>query len=144
PAQCRGSCRARGERGGTTPHTRFDPRQIKETGQALLQERRQMEIGMVGLGRMGLGLSQRLIRGGHRVIGFDPNPGARRGLVEAGGPAGASSAVAALDKLVATLKTPRVIWLMVPAGDVTEQTVAALRPHLARGDTVIDGGNSNY
>ena len=105
-----------------------------------------MEIGMVGLGRMGLRLSQRLIRGGHRVVGFDPNPEARRALVEAGsgGRTGNAAAVAALDKLAAALKTPRVVWLMVPAGEITDQTLDALRPHLALGDTVIDGGNSNY
>jgi 6-phosphogluconate dehydrogenase len=105
-----------------------------------------MEIGMICLGRMGLRLSQRLIRGGHRVVGYDPNPAARRAVAEAAeaGAGGSAKAVASLDKLAALLKTPRVIWLMVPAGEVTDQTLEALRPQLARGDTLIDGGNSNY
>src|SRR4029079_17911738 len=58
--------------------------------------------------------------------------------------AGTAKAVASLDKLAALLKTPRVIWLMVPAGDITDQTLEETRPQLARGDTLIDGGNSNY
>src|SRR5437762_2718744 len=100
-----------------------------------------MEIGMVGLGRMGLRLSQRLVRSGHRVIGYDPSPDARRRLAES---AAGAKAVAALDKLTALLKPPRVIWLMVPAGEVTDRTLDALRPQLSGRDTLIDGGNSNY
>jgi 6-phosphogluconate dehydrogenase len=98
-----------------------------------------MELGMVGLGRMGANMVQRLLRGGHKVTGFDPNADARK-AIEANGAASAES----LRELVARLPSPRAIWLMVPAGKITDDTVDALLPLLAQGDTVIDGGNSNY
>ncbi|HEV7489957.1 MAG TPA: decarboxylating 6-phosphogluconate dehydrogenase [Rhodanobacteraceae bacterium] len=98
-----------------------------------------MELGMVGLGRMGANMVQRLLRGGHRVTGFDPNADARKGI-EANGAASAES----LRQLAAALPSPRVIWLMVPAGKITDDTVDALQTLLAKGDTVVDGGNSNY
>jgi 6-phosphogluconate dehydrogenase len=98
-----------------------------------------MELGMVGLGRMGANMARRLVRGGHRVVGFDPNPAARA-HVEADG----AESVASLDALVATLAAPRAVWLMVPAGSITEHTLAALLPLLSEGDAVVDGGNSNY
>ncbi len=94
---------------------------------------------MIGLGRMGANMAQRLLRGGHRVVGFDPAEAAR-GLIEE---KGAESAVS-LEALVAKLKAPRVLWLMVPAGAITDATIDALTPLLAAGDTLIDGGNSNY
>ena len=98
-----------------------------------------MELGMVGLGRMGANMSERLVRGSHRVVGYDPNADARRRTAEKG------AAVAdSLAALVAQLKPPRVIWLMVPAGDPVDQTIALLLPSLAAGDTIIDGGNTNY
>jgi 6-phosphogluconate dehydrogenase len=98
-----------------------------------------MDIAMVGLGRMGANMVQRLLRGGHRVVGYDPAEAARR-LIE---DKGAESA-ASLATLVARLKAPRTIWMMVPAGEVTDQTIDALVPLLAAGDTLIDGGNSNF
>jgi 6-phosphogluconate dehydrogenase len=98
-----------------------------------------MEIAMIGLGRMGANMAQRLLRGGHRVVGFDPAEAARK-LIE---DKGAESA-ASLEALVAKLKAPRVMWLMVPAGAITDSTIDALTPLLAAGDTLIDGGNSNY
>ena len=98
-----------------------------------------MELGMVGLGRMGAKMMQRLVRGGHRVVGFDPSPAARA-RVDAEG----AESVASLAALVSALAAPRTLWLMVPAGAITEQAVAALLPLLAADDTVIDGGNSNY
>jgi 6-phosphogluconate dehydrogenase len=98
-----------------------------------------MELGMVGLGRMGANMVQRLLRGGHRVTGFDPNADARK-AIEAGG----GSTVASLPELVTALPSPRAIWLMVPAGKITDDTLDTLLPLLAPGDTVIDGGNSNY
>jgi 6-phosphogluconate dehydrogenase len=98
-----------------------------------------MDIGMIGLGRMGAGMSRRLMGGGHAVIGYDPN-GQARGQLEADGAAVAES----LTDLVARLPAPRVLWLMVPAGPVTDATLEALLPLLSRGDTVVDGGNSNY
>jgi 6-phosphogluconate dehydrogenase len=98
-----------------------------------------MELGMVGLGRMGGNMAQRLLRGGHRVVGFDPNADARTALAgEGGGVAGS------LQALVAALPAPRVLWMMVPAGKITDATVDELAGLLAPGDVVIDGGNSNY
>ncbi len=94
---------------------------------------------MIGLGRMGANMAQRLLRGGHRVVGFDPAEAARKLIEEKG----AESAVS-LEVLVAKLKAPRVLWLMVPAGAITDSTIDALAPLLVAGDTLIDGGNSNY
>ncbi len=98
-----------------------------------------MKLGMIGLGKMGANMAERLLRDGHQVTGFDPNADARKAL-EAKGAASADS----LPTLVNTLSTPRVLWLMVPSGKITDDTVNALLPLLAKGDTVIDGGNSNY
>jgi len=98
-----------------------------------------MELGMIGLGKMGAYMTERLVKGGHKVTGFDPNADARK-AVEAKGAGSADS----LQALVKALPTPRVVWLMVPSGMVTDDTVNALLPLLAKGDTVIDGGNSNY
>ena len=98
-----------------------------------------MELGMIGLGRMGANMAERLLRGGHRVVGFDPNAQARASL-EAKGAASAGS----LEELVAKLSVPRTLWLMVPAGAITDQTIEKLLPLLAPGDAIVDGGNSNY
>ena len=98
-----------------------------------------MELGMIGLGRMGANMAERLVKGGHRVVGFDPNPEARS-QVEAKGVESATS----LELLVAALKTPRTLWMMVPSGSITDGTVTALLPLLTAGDVLIDGGNSNY
>ena len=98
-----------------------------------------MELGMIGLGRMGANMAERLVKGGHRVVGFDPNPEARS-QVEAEGVESATS----LELLVAALKTPRTLWMMVPSGSITDGTVTALLPLLTAGDVLIDGGNSNY
>ncbi len=94
---------------------------------------------MIGLGRMGANMAQRLLRGGHRVVGFDPAEAARTGLEQKG-----AESAASLEGLVGKLKSPRVIWLMVPAGAITDNTITSLLPLLAAGDTIIDGGNSNY
>ena len=88
---------------------------------------------------MGANMAQRLMRGGHEVVGFDPMESARKLIEEKG-----ASSAASLDALVGKLKAPRVLWLMVPAGAITDSTITALTPLLARGDTLIDGGNSNY
>ena len=89
-----------------------------------------MKIGMIGLGRMGGNMAERLRRRGHEVVGFDHDP--------------AVSKVASLADLAAALPAPRVAWVMVPSGDPTEKTVATLGSHLAAGDLVIEGGNSFY
>lgn len=98
-----------------------------------------MKLGMVGLGRMGAGMSQRLMRGGHQVVGFDPKPDPRKELEDKG-----AEPADSLAAMVAKLPTPRTVWLMVPAGEITDSTLTSLMPLLAAGDTVVDGGNSNY
>ena len=98
-----------------------------------------MKLGMIGLGRMGGNMATRLIRGGHTVVGFDPNADARKALEDDGGGSADS-----LEALVAALPAPRARWMMVPAGKITDQTVESLAGLLAPGDVVIDGGNSNY
>ena len=96
-----------------------------------------MELGMIGLGRMGGNMALRLLRGGHRVVGWNRHPEALRSLEGAGG-----SVAASIDELVAKLAPPRAVWLMVPAGAPTEEMTLALRDRLAAGDVVVDGGNS--
>jgi 6-phosphogluconate dehydrogenase len=98
-----------------------------------------MEIAMIGLGRMGANMAQRLLRGGHKVVGYDPAEAARA-LLEKNG----AETAASLEQMVAKLKTPRAVWLMVPAGEITDNTITSLVPLLAAGDVIIDGGNSNY
>jgi 6-phosphogluconate dehydrogenase len=98
-----------------------------------------MELGMIGLGKMGGFMTERLIKGGHRVVGFDRDAATVQHIAEKGAQ-GANS----LESLAAQLKAPRAIWLMVPSGAPVDSTIAALLPRLAEGDTIIDGGNSNY
>jgi 6-phosphogluconate dehydrogenase len=98
-----------------------------------------MDMGMIGLGRMGANMAERLVRGGHRAVGFDPNPQARA-LAQAQGIVPAES----LQALVEQLPAPRVLWLMVPAGKIVDDTLAQLLPLLSAGDVVVDGGNSFY
>jgi len=89
-----------------------------------------VKLGMVGLGRMGAGMSARLREGGHEVVGFDRDPKV--------------SEVASIEELIANLEPPRVVWMMVPAGEPTEQSIASLTKLVARGDLLVDGGNSNF
>lgn len=98
-----------------------------------------MELGMVGMGRMGGPMSQRLLHAGHRVIGFARNLDALREFEQKGGMSASS-----LKDLAAKLKAPRVVWLMIPAGTPVDETIADLQPLLQRDDVIIDGGNSNY
>jgi len=98
-----------------------------------------MELGMIGLGRMGANMTERLVLGGHRVISFDRSPEAIQRVVDKGA-VGAHS----LADFVKQLPTPRIIWLMVPSGDPVDQTMDQLLPSLSQGDVLIDGGNSNY
>jgi 6-phosphogluconate dehydrogenase len=94
---------------------------------------------MIGLGRMGANMTERLVLGGHRVIAYDRSADAIRRVVDKGA-VGADG----LSDLVKRLNVPRVIWLMVPSGDPVDDTIRQLRAHLDAGDVVIDGGNSNY
>ncbi len=98
-----------------------------------------MQIGMVGLGKMGGNMTSRLLKGGHGVVVFDHNQDAII-KAESEGADGADS----LEDLVSQLKAPRIVWIMVPAGDPTESLLNELGELLSDGDTVIDGGNSNY
>jgi len=98
-----------------------------------------MELAMIGLGKMGGNMAERLIRGGHRVVAHARTEESIR-AAEANGAVGARS----LDEVVAKLKPPHVVWMMVPSGEVTETTLHNLLERLAPGDTIVDGGNSNY
>ncbi|MBX7250540.1 MAG: decarboxylating 6-phosphogluconate dehydrogenase [Candidatus Promineofilum sp.] len=98
-----------------------------------------MELAMIGLGRMGGNMATRLLRGGHRVVVYNRTPEPVR-AAEAEGAIGATS----LEDVVARLAPPRAIWLMLPAGQVTEDVITLLAAHLSPGDLLVDGGNSNY
>jgi 6-phosphogluconate dehydrogenase len=89
-----------------------------------------MQLGLVGLGKMGFNMRERLREGGHEVIGYDPRPEV--------------TDVPTLAALAAALDAPRVVWVMVPSGSVTGETITALAAELSSGDMVIDGGNSRY
>ncbi len=98
-----------------------------------------MQLGMVGLGRMGSNIVRRLMRGGHFCVSFDLNPENVKELVKEG-----SQGATSLDDFVGKLNKPRVVWVMVPAGEPTEKTVFSLAEQLESGDIIIDGGNSNF
>ncbi len=97
-----------------------------------------MQLGMIGLGRMGANMSRRLLKAGHELVAYDRNPEATHTLQKDG-----ARAVASLEELAHQLRTPRAIWIMVPA-QVVDATIDALQQHLAPGDIVIDGGNSHF
>ncbi len=99
-----------------------------------------MQIGMIGLGRMGANMARRLARAGIEVIAFDRSPEARSAITSEPG----VRAVLSLEELVTTLEVPRALWLMLPAGEATETTLTVLRPLLARDDAVVDGANAYY
>ena len=98
-----------------------------------------MQIGFVGLGRMGLNMVTRLARGGHSIVAFDRSADAVRKSVEAG-----ATGAGSLEELVQGVAAPRHVWVMVPSGDPTESTIAALAGLLSANDTIIDGGNTNF
>jgi 6-phosphogluconate dehydrogenase len=99
-----------------------------------------MQIGFVGLGRMGGNMVHRLRRDGdHAVVAFDPSADARRNVEQFG-----ATTCDSLDALVAQLQSPRAVWVMVPAGDITAETISRLTELLDAGDTIVDGGNSNW
>jgi 6-phosphogluconate dehydrogenase len=98
-----------------------------------------MRLGMVGLGRMGGNMSTRLVRSGHGVVGFATGEASRQAAAANG-----AEVTGTLEGVVSALEPPRAVWLMIPAGDPTEATVAALGDLLDPGDLVVDGGNSNF
>jgi len=98
-----------------------------------------MQIGMVGLGRMGGNMARRLMKGGHEVVAYATDPASVRQLASEG-----ATGTKTLDDFVGKLRTPRTAWVMVPAGAATEQVVTDLAARMERGDTIIDGGNSFY
>jgi 6-phosphogluconate dehydrogenase len=98
-----------------------------------------MELGIVGLGRMGANMARRLMGDGHRIVAYDVNPEAVAQLAGEGAE-GAES----LADLAAKLSAPRSVWVMVPAGEITEKTVADVAAELEAGDAIVDGGNSYY
>jgi len=95
---------------------------------------------MIGLGRMGGNMARRLSRAGHRVVAFDANPDSRAALADQAGVTPVDSAT----QVVATLSAPRVVWVMLPAGEITESVISDLSGRLSAGDLVVDGGNANY
>jgi 6-phosphogluconate dehydrogenase len=98
-----------------------------------------MDIGITGLGRMGAGMAERWLRGGHRVVAHNRS----RGPIDELASKGADPAYS-IEELVSKLQAPRAVWIMLPAGDVTEQMIGTLIPLLEAGDTIIDGGNTNF
>jgi 6-phosphogluconate dehydrogenase len=99
-----------------------------------------MRLAMIGLGKMGGNMVKRLRRGGIEVVGYDRAGATVAQLAQEAGMIAASSVQDAIDKL----SSPRIVWLMLPSGDPTEQQIRALAPTLSRGDIIVDGGNSNY
>ena len=98
-----------------------------------------MQLGMIGLGRMGGNMVRRLMRGGHECVVFDLNPENVKSIAAEG-----AIGVSSMEEFIAKLNTPRAAWIMVPAGDATEHTVTKLASLMQPGDTIIDGGNSYY
>ncbi|HEY1268171.1 MAG TPA: decarboxylating 6-phosphogluconate dehydrogenase [Candidatus Binatia bacterium] len=98
-----------------------------------------MELGMIGLGRMGANMTERLVRGGHKVVAYDRSREAVQRVAGFG-----AMGVDSLADFIAALRAPRSVWLMVPSGKPVDETIAALKGSIQSGDVVIDGGNSNY
>jgi len=98
-----------------------------------------MQVGMVGLGRMGGNMARRLMRDGHEIVGYASDPAGVKAITADGG-----TGTTTLDDLVRALRPPRLVWVMVPAGAATEQVVTDLAKRMSSGDTIVDGGNSFY
>jgi 6-phosphogluconate dehydrogenase len=98
-----------------------------------------MELALLGLGKMGSNMVQRLLGGGHKVVAYDVDPQRAAALA----PLGAKPATT-LDHAIAELKPPRVVWVMVPSGRITEELISSAAAKLSRGDVIVDGGNSNF
>ena len=142
-----GQCSPRGAARRATRHDRERRRRLRQRRPAIHPATRRltvatdtpMQLGMVGLGRMGAGIVRRLMRDGHRCVGYDIHPDAV-GALEADGATGSTS----LEEFAAKLEKPRAAWVMVPAGDITDKTITALAEVLEPGDMIIDGGNTHY
>jgi 6-phosphogluconate dehydrogenase len=118
----------------------MQPTGVSETRAAFWREGEMtLELGIIGLGKMGGNMAERLRLAGHTVVGFDFSAEAVQRLTDAG-----SLGVNSLEDLVKNLHAPRAIWIMVPAGDPVDETIAKLKPMMQQGDIFIDGGNSNY
>ncbi len=98
-----------------------------------------MRIGFIGLGRMGGNMVRRLLRDGHQVVAYNRSPEKTREIATEG-----AEAAFSIEELVGKLEAPRTVWIMVPAGDATEAQIAELMEHLQPGDTIVDGGNTNF
>src|SRR4051794_40382394 len=98
-----------------------------------------MQLAMLGLGKMGGNMVQRLLNGGHNVVAYDVDP-KRAGELGAFGAAPAAT----IDEVIAALQPPRVCWARVPAGKITEELVTSLAARMQKGDVIVDGGNSNF
>ena len=98
-----------------------------------------MRIGFIGLGRMGANMVRRLLRDGHEVVAYNRTPEKTREIAGEG-----AIAAFTIEELVAKLEKPRAVWIMVPAGDATEAQIDELMEHLEPGDTIVDGGNTNF
>jgi 6-phosphogluconate dehydrogenase len=99
-----------------------------------------MELGLIGLGRMGANMALRLLQGGHRVVVYNRTFEKAQGLADEHGAVAARS----LEELVAALQPPRVVWLMLPAGKATDEHIELVVPHMQQGDILVDGANNNY
>jgi 6-phosphogluconate dehydrogenase len=98
-----------------------------------------MRLAMIGLGRMGGNMSERLIKGGHEVVVYDRTPAVVQRYVSQG-----AIGVTSTSEITSKLKSSRIVWIMVPAGKLVDDMIASLLPGLGKGDVIIDGGNSNY
>jgi 6-phosphogluconate dehydrogenase len=98
-----------------------------------------MQLGFIGLGRMGANMCRRLIKDGHHVVAYNRTPEKTKELAGEG-----ADAAFTIAELVQKLEKPRVAWIMVPAGDATEAQINELLLHLEPGDTIVDGGNTNF
>jgi 6-phosphogluconate dehydrogenase len=98
-----------------------------------------MRIGFIGLGRMGSNMTRRLLRDGHEIVAYNRTPEKTREIATEG-----AEAAFTIEELVAKLEAPRAVWIMVPAGDATEAQVTELKADLSPGDTIVDGGNTNF
>src|SRR5881394_1713623 len=98
-----------------------------------------MQLAMLGLGRMGGNMAQRLLQGGHKVIAYDVDPRRAAELATLG-----AAPATTVDEVIAALQPPRVCWTMVPSGRITEELVTSLAARMQRGDVIVDGGNSYY